>query len=406
MAKKNSSVINYIKLLGDNVSIVADGTVYDNVDYIDTGCYMLNAQLSNSIYGGIRSNKITGLAGEESTGKTFLLLGLIKNYLDKNKKAYVVFFESEGAVDKKTFEDRDIDSNRVIMKTVETVEEFRNKVTKLLNAYKKDKNEDKPKMLFCLDSLGMLPSEKENDDAEKGTNKVDMTRAKVIKSLFRTITIKLALNNIPLIFTNHVYDSMDKYSLPEFSGGKGSKFSASTLLYLAKSQFKEEDGQTHEEEHSGITVASHTIKSRDTRQKTKVKFIIHVKYGLSKFSGLLDFCKVFGLVSKQGNRWYWTSDGEENSEVLFQKAINKNPSNFFTKERLDEIDIECKKYFGYGNDKKPEEDEELDGSDIEDIINEIEGVEDDTKKELNERPKRKSNKKEKSKTKSKKTQSK
>jgi len=348
MSKANKSrALGYLKVLGDNATIVSDGTVYDSVEYIDTGCYLLNAQLSNTIYGGIRSNKITGLAGEESTGKTFLLLGLVKNYLEMNKDAMVVFFESEGAVDKYTFESRGIDTTRVILKTVESVEDLRHRSTVFLNAYKADTTKDRPKIMMCLDSLGMLPSDKESDDAQEGKNKADMTRAKVIKSLFRIITIKLALANIPLIFTNHVYDVMDQYSLPEFSGGKGSKFSASTLLYLAKSNFKDTDAQTHAEEHSGITVTSHTVKSRDTRQKTKVKFVIHVKHGLDKFSGMFEFCKDFGLLEKIGNRYFWASEGDDDPK--YKKAILADPASFFTKSRLDDVDATCREYFGYGD---------------------------------------------------------
>lgn len=342
----------YMNALGENASIVSNGTIYDTVSYIDTGCYLLNAQISLSIYGGIPSNKIIGLAGEESTGKTFMLLGIVKHYLENTPESVVVLFESEGAINKKMIESRGIDSNRVILKPVVSVEEFRKVCTKFLDDYMKEPKEERLPVLFGLDSLGMLPSQKEVQDAIEGKDKTDMTRAKVIKSIFRILTVGLAQANIPLLVTNHVYSTLDLYAKAEMGGGSGLKYAGSFIIFLSKSQYKEVDDFSKKEDHAGITVTSFTYKSRETKEKKKIKFVIHAKHGVSKYSGLFDFCVEVGLLAKKGNRWYWVSEGEDTAK--FRKSIESKPEDFFIKPRLDEIDKVCHTYFGYGDGKSSE----------------------------------------------------
>lgn len=367
MAKKESKnpfVLKYVKALGENASVVSEGTIYDSITNIDTGCYLLNAQISKSIYKGLFSNKIIAISGEEGTGKTFILLGILKKYLEDNPESIVIFFESEGAVNKEYLEKRKIDTNRVVLVSVKSVEEFRHQSTNFVKNYLQDAVENRPKVLMCLDSLGMLPSEKEVRDAEEGNDKSDMTRPKIIKSLFRILTVDLARANIPFIVTNHVYATMDMYGNPEMGGGSGLKYAGSTILYLSKAQYKEKDAETKKDEHKGILVTSHTMKSRETRQKTKIKFVIHSDYGLDKYSGLFDFCCDVSLIAKTGNRWYWVSEGEETAK--FRKEIESKPSEFFNKKRLDEIDIVCERYFGFGEgDLENDSDDDLDVEEVE-----------------------------------------
>ena len=346
----NVMALKYAKAMGDNSSVVSNGTIYDSIGYIDTGNYLLNAQISKSIHNGIPSNKITMFAGEESTGKTFLLLGVIRHYLDSDKNNIVVFFESEGAINKKILESRGIDTTRVVLKSVDSVEEFRHASITFLDNYLKDDPDERPKVFMCLDSLGMLPSSKETNDALAGNDKSDMTRPKILKSVFRILTVKLAAANIAMVVTNHVYATMDMYGAPQISGGSGCKYAASTIVMLTKGNYKE-DGDGHESksgDHMGISVGSTLIKSRDTRQKKKIKFVIHVKKGLDYFSGLFEFCYEEGLIEKRGRSYFWASEGEE-SKALFKKVIMDDLKGFFNKQRLKELDKYCIKYFGYGD---------------------------------------------------------
>ena len=390
--KNNSLVQGYLKALGDNASIVSDGTIYDNTSFIDTGCYLLNAQISSSIFKGIPTHKILTFAGESSTGKSFLLLGVIKKFLDEDPNSLVIFFESEGAIDREAIEERGIDSTRILFKPVESVEQFKNISTQFVKNYVKDKPEDRPNLLMCLDSLGMLPSEKEVRDAEEGNDKSDMTRPRIIKSLFRILTVKLASANIPLIVTNHVYDTMDKYGKPVMGGGSGLKYAGSTILFFGKCQYKEKietdvveeepkvvDRSKKEkkpkvkktEEHMGILVKSTTIKGRDTKINKTIGLVIHAEYGLNKYTGLFDFCLENKLITMTGTRYYWTTEGKENGGLAFKKHIVEAPSKFFTNERLDELDIFCGSYFGYGRATLELEDDDIDDEDFENKMKEL-----------------------------------
>ena len=144
------------------------------------GSYIFNALLSGSIHGGLPANKITAIAGESATGKTFFVMGMVKSFLDANPDAGVLYFESESAITKQMVIDRGIDPNRMVMIPVTTVQEFRTQAIKVLDNYLESSNR-KP-MMFVLDSLGMLSTTKEVEDTSEGKETRDMTRAQVLKA--------------------------------------------------------------------------------------------------------------------------------------------------------------------------------------------------------------------------------
>ena len=166
-----------VKDIGNEyASIVSDGIAAGDVsNFIDTGTYIFNALVSGSIYGGLPSNKITALAGESSTGKTFFTLSVVRHFLDTDPDAGVIYFESESAISKAMIEDRGIDSNRMIIVPVTTVQEFRTQALNVLKKYKEQKEEDRKPMMFVLDSLGMLSTTKEVQDSAEGKETRDMT---------------------------------------------------------------------------------------------------------------------------------------------------------------------------------------------------------------------------------------
>ena len=182
-----------IKEVGNEyASLVTDGVEAGDVDsYIDTGSYIFNALLSGTIHGGLPANKITALAGESATGKTYFLMGMVKNFLDTNPDAGVIYFESESALTKELIVNRGIDPNRMVIMPVTTVQEFRTQAIKVLDTYLvQDESERKP-LFLCLDSLGMLSTTKEIEDTAEGKETKDMTRAQITKGAFRVLTLKL-----------------------------------------------------------------------------------------------------------------------------------------------------------------------------------------------------------------------
>ena len=223
---------NVVKTL-DNANILSDGGNSSEFSgTIDTGSYILNAAISGSIYGGVPDNKITAFAGESATGKTFFVLGILKQFLDANKEGGVIYFDTEAAVTKSMMEDRGIDSSRVAIVEPSSIEEFRTTATRILTSYLEDK--DQPPMMMVLDSLGMLSSNKELEDTESGKNARDMTKAQLLRGTFRVLSLKLAKAKVPLLVTNHVYDVVGSYvPMKEISGGcltSGTKVLTSTGL--------------------------------------------------------------------------------------------------------------------------------------------------------------------------------
>ena len=318
-------------------SIADDGLAAGDVSsFIDTGSYIFNALVSGSIYGGIPSNKITALAGESSTGKTFFTISVIKHFLKTHPEAGVAFFESEGAISKDLLSDRGVDTKRVVIIPVVTVQQFRQQALMVADNLLKDKNH--PPMLFVLDSLGMLSTTKEIEDSEAGKETRDMTRAQVVKSIFRVLTLKLSKCNIPLIVTNHTYDVVGAYMpTKEMGGGSGLKYAASTIIFLSKS--KEKDGK----DVIGNIIKCETKKSRFTKENAKIESrLFYDERGLDKYYGLLELGEKHGVFTRIGNRYKM---GEVN---LYPKQILSNPEKYFTPEVLQALDEVAAKEFGYG----------------------------------------------------------
>ena len=144
---------------------------------IDTGSYALNAVLSGSIYGGVPNNKVTAFAGESATGKTFFVLGIVKQFLDSNPTGGVIYFDTEAAVTKGMMEDRGIDTSRVVISEPDTIQKFRHTSLKIIENYSAQKESKREPMIMILDSLGQLSSTKEMEDTMEGKETKDMTKS-------------------------------------------------------------------------------------------------------------------------------------------------------------------------------------------------------------------------------------
>jgi len=324
-------------------SLASEGiTAGDVVSFIDTGSYSFNALLSGSIYGGLPGNRITAIAGEAATGKTFFALGVIKHFLDKDKNSGVIFFESENAVSKEMIENRGVDSTRVVVVPVSTVQEFRSQSIKILDKYLEQEEDNRQPLMFVLDSLGMLSTTKEMEDTAEGKETRDMTRAQIVKSTFRVLTLKLGQANVPLLMTNHTYDVIGSmFPQKEMGGGSGLKYAASTIIYLGKR--KEKLGT----EVIGNIIHCKIYKSRITKENAKVDVKLTYKHGLDKHYGLLELGEEAGIFKKVSTR-FEMPDGSK----VFGKQINDNPDKYFTKEVLKKIDEFANKKFTYGSDEE------------------------------------------------------
>ena len=321
-------------------SVAEDGIAAGDCDsFVDTGAYIFNALVSGSIFGGLPSNKITALAGESSTGKTFFALSIVKYFLQQNPTGQVIYFESESAITKGMLADRGIDVKRIGLVPVTTVQEFRTQAIKVVDEYMKLKKKDRPPLMFVLDSLGMLSTTKEVEDATAGKETRDMTRAQVVKSIFRILSLKLGQAGIPLIVTNHTYDVVGSY-MPqkEMGGGSGLKYAASTIIYLSKS--KEKDGT----EVVGNIIKCKAFKSRFTKENSLVATrLFYDERGLDRYYGLLELGEKYGVFEKSGNRY---KIGESS---VYPKSILADPEKYFTPEVMLALDEAAKKEYSYGS---------------------------------------------------------
>jgi RecA/RadA recombinase len=323
-------------------SILADGeNAAEFTGYIDTGCYMLNAVLSGSIYGGVPNNKVTAFAGEPATGKTFFVLSAVRQFLDANPQSGVVYYDTEAAVTKQMMEDRGIDVKRVILAEPETIESFRTHSLKFLDKYMAavGKDEDRPPMMMVLDSLGMMSTNKEMQDSHDGKDVRDMTKAQVIKGTFRTLTLKLARAKVPLLITNHIYQVVGSYvPTQDMGGGSGLKYAASTIAFLSKKKVKE-----------GTDIVGNIIKvkmnkSRLSKENAQVELLLDYKNGLSKWHGMLEFAESKGIVEKSGARYKFP----EEVASVFAKNVYQKPEEYFTESIMEKIEEAVQQEFKYG----------------------------------------------------------
>ena len=322
---------------GDYTKISAD--IDETESYVDTGSLIFNALVSGSLSGGVSANKITAIAGESSTGKTFFSLAVVKNFLDTNPDAYCLYFDTEAAINKGLLQSRGIDLNRVAVVNVVTVEEFRNKALKAVDIYLKKPEDERRPCMFVLDSLGMLSTTKEIEDTLNDKQVRDMTKSQLIKGTFRMLTLKLGQANIPLIVTNHTYDVIGSYvPTKEMGGGSGLKYAASTIIHLSKK--KEKDGK----EVIGNIIKAKVAKSRLSKENKEVEVRLYYdERGLDRYYGLLELGEAGGLWKNVAGR-YDMGDGKK----VYAKAILKDPESYFTEEVMEKLEVIANGTYSYG----------------------------------------------------------
>jgi len=326
-----------VKEIGDDYTQLAKD-IDGEERYIDTGSYIFNGLVSGSIYGGVSSNKITAIAGESSTGKTFFSLAVVKNFLDSNPDGYCLYFDTEAAVNKGLLESRGLDLNRVVVVNVVTIEEFRSKALRAVDIYLKTPIDERKPCMFVLDSLGMLSTEKEIRDALDDKQVRDMTKSQLVKGAFRMLTLKLGQANVPLIVTNHTYDVIGAYvPTKEMGGGSGLKYAASTIIYLSKK--KEKDGK----EVIGNIIKAKTHKSRLSKENKTVEIrLFYDDRGLDRYYGLLELGEIGGLWKNVAGRY------EIGGKKIYAKQILSDPDTYFTDDVMQALDEIAQKEFSYG----------------------------------------------------------
>ena len=326
-----------VKEIGDDYTRLASD-IDETETYVDTGSFIFNGLCSGSLSGGVSGNKITAIAGESSTGKTFFSLAVVKNFLELNPDGYCLYFDTEAAVNKSLLESRGVDLSRTVVVNVVTVEEFRQKALKAVDLYLKKPEDERKPCMFVLDSLGMLSTDKEITDALNDKQVRDMTKSQLVKGAFRMLTLKLGQANIPMIVTNHTYDVIGSYvPTKEMGGGSGLKYAASTIIYLSKK--KEKDGT----EVVGNIIKAKTAKSRLSKENKEVEIRLYYdERGLDRYYGLLELGELGGLWKNVAGRY------EIDGKKVYAKQVYKEPEKYFTAEVMQALDEIAQREFSYG----------------------------------------------------------
>lgn len=295
-------------------SVLSKSTFFNVKESVPTDIPIINLALSGRVDGGLSSG-LTFIAGESRNFKSLLGLMLVKAYMKKHEDAVCLFYDSEFGITPEYIESNGIDTSRVIHIPIEHLEQLKFDISKRL-----DDIERGDKVIIFIDSVGNLASKKEVEDALEEKSVADMSRAKVMKSLWRIVTPHLTTKDIPCIAINHTYQTMELYSKAIMSGGTGGMYSANQVLIITKAQ--EKDGK----DLVGYNFTINIEKSRFVREKSKFPFLVKFEGGIDKWSGLLDIAIEAGFVVKPSMGWYSRID-MDTGEIEDKKYRAKETSS-------------------------------------------------------------------------------
>ncbi|AVO22884.1 DNA repair protein [Erwinia phage vB_EamM-Bue1] len=285
--------------------------ILDKEVITSTGIPLLNIANSGRVDGGI----IPGakqLVGDSRTFKTMFGLVDVKAYLDKFPDAICIFLDSEFGANQKYWVAMGIDMSRVVHVPLTSVENMQIVVMQQLNELERGDH-----VIFFIDSISQLPSSKEVNDAIKGEDKQDMTRARALNSFWRTVTIQLNLKNLPMVWINSYYDEIgNQYAEPNLKGGKQGFLSADNIWFITRSQVKKDA------DLMGWNFNIKIMKGRFVKEQSKFPVTVLYEGGIDKWSGLLEISRALGYVDMPSSGWYQRSKkgGFGPDEKKYQKT--------------------------------------------------------------------------------------
>lgn len=302
MSKEAISAFNkFNDLLEKRVKSKVSMVGFVDIDeYIPTGNYLFNAQLSGSVFGGYPNTRSISIAGDSGSGKTFLCLNAVREL--QKKDYYVFYIDTEGAIDRSDYIKFGVDLDRLKYRRMGYISDVKFYINDFIETMKENPG---LKCAMVVDSVGMLDTDKSKKDMEAGKNASDMgLRAKELRALFKSFTLDLSNLKVPFIFTNHTSASMDQYTPKAISGGGGPEFSASIIVMLSKGTLRDESKTT-----TGIIVRSKTRKNR-LAKPIDIEFHISFHKGMNPYVGLEQFVS-------------WENCGVVKGSKLTEKEYNK-----------------------------------------------------------------------------------
>src|SRR5210317_127544 len=323
----------------------------DPTDWISTGNYALNYLISGDFHKGVPMGKVTVFAGESGAGKSYICAGnIVKAAQDQG--IFVVLIDSENALDESWLHALDVDTSedKLLKLNMSMIDDVAKTISTFMADYKAMAEEDRPKVLFVIDSLGMLLTPTDVDQFNKGDMKGDMGRKpKALTSLVRNTVNMIGSHNVGLVCTNHTYASQDMFDPDDkISGGQGFIYASSIVVAMKKLKLKEDEDGNKVTDVRGIRSACKVMKTRFSKPFEGVQLKIPYETGMDPYSGLLDLFEKKNLITQSGNRLkYITADGKEildyrknwgadNLQIVMSEV--SNPVN--TKENTDTPEVE------------------------------------------------------------------
>lgn len=314
-----NDLLKRLKKVGSvkQTEVLSESVFFNKKEQVPTDVPIINAALSGKLNGGL-SNGLTFLAGPSKHFKSLLGLVLVKAYMNKHKDAICLFYDSEFGITPEYISSNGIDTSRVLHIPIEHLEQLKFDISKRLDEINRG-----DKVIIFIDSVGNLASKKEVEDALDEKSVADMSRARVMKSLWRIVTPHLTTKDIPCIAINHTYQTMEMYSKAVMSGGTGGMYSANQVFIIGKAQ--EKDGS----DLVGWNFTINIEKSRFVKEKSKFTFQVTYDKGISRWSGLLDLALEGNFVVKPSMGWY--SKVSEDGEIEDKKyrAKDTNTADFW-----------------------------------------------------------------------------
>lgn len=310
---------------------------HDPDTWVSTGNYALNYLISGDFHKGIPLGKVSVFAGESGAGKSYIVSGNIAKAA-QDQGIYVIMIDSENALDESWLHALDVktDIEHLLKLNMAMIDDVGKTIATFMKDYKECPEEDRPKVLFIVDSLGMLMSPTEVNQFEAGDMKGDMGRkAKALKALVTNCVNMFGAYNVGMVVTNHTYASQDMFDPDDkISGGSGFVYASSIVVAMKKLKLKEDDAGNKISDVRGIRAACKVMKTRYAKPFESVQVKIPYETGMNPYSGLVDLMEKKGLLEKQGNRLkYTTIDGEES--LQFRKAWEGNEDGCLDNVMLD-----------------------------------------------------------------------
>lgn len=303
----------------------------DPTDWISTGNYALNFLISGDFHKGVPLGKVTVFAGESGAGKSFVCSGnLVRHAQDQG--IFVVLIDSENALDEAWLRALGVDTSeeKLLKLNMAMIDDVAKAISEFMKAYKLLPETERPKVLFVIDSLGMLLTPTDVNQFEAGEMKGDMGRKpKALTSLVRNCVNMFGSYNVGLVATNHTYASQDPYNPdPNISGGQGFIYASSIVVAMKKLKLKEDEDGNKVSEVRGIRAGCKIMKTRYSKPFEDIEVRIPYETGMDPYSGLFDYLERKNLITKDGNRYvYIDLAGKEHK--YFRKEWNQNEDGIF-----------------------------------------------------------------------------